>query len=58
MGLLKGIKGTTKIEQTVEDDRLGGQQLFNSDVYLATIKGAYLDKSSGGSLGAFLSFAL
>lgn len=58
MGLLKGIKGTNKIEQTVEDDRLGGQQLFNSDVYLATIKGAYLDKSSGGSLGAFLSFEI
>ena len=58
MGLLKGIKGTNKVEQTVEDDRLGGQQLFNSDVYLATIKGAYLDKSSGGSLGAFLSFEI
>ena len=58
MGLLKGIKGTNKIEQTVEDDRLGGQQLFNSGVYLATIKGAYLDKSSGGSLGAFLSFEI
>ena len=38
MGLLKGIKGTNKVEQTVEDDRLGGQQLFNSDAYLATIK--------------------
>ncbi len=57
MGLLKNVKTTTKVESTVEDDRLGGgRQLLNSDVYNFTIKGFYLDKAASGALCAVIDF--
>lgn len=49
MSILSKIKTTTKVEETVESDRLGGASLLDSNVYLMTIKGAYLDQSAGGA---------
>lgn len=54
MGLLSDLKYDDKIE--TESDVLGGYKVFDSDVYEATIKYAYLQKSRHGSLGLHTAF--
>ena len=50
MSILSKVKNTTQVQETVEEDRLGGASLLDSDVYLMTVKGAYFDESAGGAM--------
>lgn len=50
MSLMKNLK-TTEVD-VQERDVLGGYQLHDTDVYLATIKMAYVSESKNGALGA------
>ncbi len=54
MSLLKGLKKNDKLAG--ERDSVGGGQVRDSDIYPLTVGMAYLDKSSGGALGVFLTF--
>lgn len=54
MSLLQGLKKNAAIAG--EKDTLGGVQLLDSDIHSLVCSMAYLDKSSSGSLGAFLTF--
>ena len=50
MSILSKVKNTTQVQQTVEEDRLGGASLLDSNVYLMTIKGAYFDEAESGAM--------
>lgn len=54
MSLLKGLKKDPTLAG--ERDTVGGGNVRESDIYPLTISMAYLQKSSGGALGCFLTF--
>jgi hypothetical protein len=54
MSLLKGLKKNPELAG--ERDSVGGGTLRESDVYPLTVSMAYLQESTGGALGVFLTF--